>query len=214
MRRIRRARGEMFSTLANTLSVIRIVLSPVFLLMIISEDPLLRQWSLVVFLLAALTDWYDGEIARRSGTVTNVGKFLDPLADKFLTSAAFIAFAVLHYVPWWMVIVVVLRDIVITLLRSFAENRGAHIVTSKTAQWKTFIQMTVLYYLLLLIVGKDVPWLQAPLGESIAVLLDGTVVYVLMLAVTLLTLFTGLQYIVDNRSFISSLFAGQKQVAK
>jgi CDP-diacylglycerol---glycerol-3-phosphate 3-phosphatidyltransferase len=204
----------MFSTLANTLSVFRIALSPVFLLLIISDDAFLRQLSLVVFFIAAVTDWYDGEIARRSGTVTNMGKFLDPLADKFLTSAAFIAFALLEYVPWWMVIVVVFRDLLITVLRSFAESRGAHIVTSKTAQWKTFIQMTVLYYLLLLIVGKDVGWLQGALGDSIAALLDGTLVYVLMLAVTLFTLFTGVQYVVGNRRFISSIFTGQNQVAK
>lgn len=204
----------MFSTLANTLSVARIALSPVFLLLIISDDPLLRQFSLLVFLVAAMTDWYDGEIARRSGTVTNMGKFLDPLADKFLTSAAFLAFALLGYVPWWMVIVVIARDLLITLLRSFAEQRGAHIVTSKSAQWKTFIQMTVLYYLLLLIIGQDVGWVQQLLGGTVAALLDPTVVYLLMLAVTLLTVFTGVQYVAENRSFISTLFPGQKQVTE
>ena len=204
----------MFSTLANTLSVARIALSPVFLLLIISDDPLLRQFSLLVFLVAAMTDWYDGEIARRSGTVTNMGKFLDPLADKFLTSAAFLAFALLGYVPWWMVIVVIARDLLITLLRSFAEQRGAHIVTSKSAQWKTFIQMTVLYYLLLLIIGQDVGWVQQLLGGTVTALLDPTVVYLLMLAVTLLTVFTGVQYVAENRSFISTLFPGQKQVTE
>ena len=204
----------MFSTLANTLSIVRIVLSPVFLLLIISDSAPARQISLAVFFIAALTDWYDGEIARRSGTVTNIGKFLDPLADKFLTSAAFIAFALLGVVPWWMVVVIVIRDLVITLLRSFAESRGAHIVTSKSAQWKTFIQMTVLYYLLLLIVGRDVEWLRAAAGPLIAALLETRVVFLLMLAVTLLTLFTGVRYIVDNWSFISTLFAGRKQVAE
>lgn len=204
----------MFSTLANTLSIVRIVLSPVFLLLIISDSALARQLSLAVFFIAALTDWYDGEIARRSGTVTNIGKFLDPLADKFLTSAAFLAFALLGVVPWWMVIAIVIRDIAITLLRSFAESRGAHIITTKSAQWKTFIQMTVLYYLLLLIVGQDVGWLRAAAGPLIATLLDTRLVFLLMLVVTLLTLFTGAQYIVDNWRVISSMFAGRKQVAE
>lgn len=174
-------------------------------MMIISENNLLRQISLAVFLVAAMTDWYDGVIARRSGTVTNLGKFLDPLADKFLTSSAFVAFAILDYVPWWMVIVIVFRDMLITVLRSLAESRGAHIVTSKTAQWKTFIQMTVLYYLLLLIVGQDVAWLRMLLGDTMKILMHVDVVYGLMLAVTLLTIYTGIQYIVENRGFVASL---------
>ena len=211
---MRRIENAMFSTLANTLSVMRIALSPVFLVLFVSEDALLRQLSLAVFFIAALTDWYDGEIARRSGTVTNMGKFLDPLADKFLTSAAFLAFALLGAVPWWMVIVVIVRDMVITVLRSLAEHRGAHIVTSKSAQWKTFIQMTVLYYLLLLTVGRDVAWVRGLLGGTLDALLAPAVVNALMLAVTLLTVYTGAQYIVENRSFISALFLRQKQVAK
>jgi CDP-diacylglycerol---glycerol-3-phosphate 3-phosphatidyltransferase len=204
----------MFSTLANRLSLLRIALSPLFLFLIISEVGLYRQLSLAVFFLAAITDWYDGEIARRSDTVTNVGKFLDPLADKFLTSAAFLAFAILAYVPWWMVLLIVGRDLLITLLRSLAESRGEHIVTSKTAQWKTFIQMTVLYYLLLLIVGKDIAWLQSLLGGTFELLLDGTLVYVLMLVVTLLTVYTGVQYIIGNRHFIASLVNGGKRVSQ
>jgi len=203
----------MFSTLANKLSLFRIILSPVFFLMIISEDPLLRQLSIVVFFIAAITDWYDGEIARRSNTVTNIGKFLDPLADKFLTSAAFIAFAVLDLVPWWMVIVIVFRDLLITVLRSIAESRGIHIVTSKAAQTKTFIQMAVLYYLLLLVVGQDVQWITALAGDLIAMLLHPTVTYVLMLAVTVLTLYTGVQYLIENRRFVAGLLGKRKQLA-
>ncbi|HOJ05452.1 MAG TPA: CDP-diacylglycerol--glycerol-3-phosphate 3-phosphatidyltransferase [Bacteroidota bacterium] len=203
----------MFSTLPNTLTFIRLVLSPVFFFMIIAESAVTRQLSLAVFFIAAITDWYDGEIARRSGTESNLGKFLDPLADKFLTSAAFLAFAVLGMVPWWMVIVIVLRDMLVTALRSLAENRGEHIVTSKTAQWKTFIQMIALYYLLLLVVLKDVGWIRAALGTLPETLLDPPLVYGLMLGVTVLTLFTGVQYIVDNRIFILRLCGAKRQVA-
>lgn len=203
----------MFSTLPNTLTFIRLVLSPVFFFMIIAESAVTRQLSLAVFLIAAITDWYDGEIARRSGTESNLGKFLDPLADKFLTSAAFLAFAVLGMVPWWMVIVIVLRDMLVTALRSLAENRGEHIVTSKTAQWKTFIQMIALYYLLLLVVLKDVGWIRAALGTLPETLLDPPLVYGLMLGVTVLTLFTGVQYLVDNRIFILRLCGTKRQVA-
>ena len=203
----------MFSTLANKLSLFRMLLSPVFFFLLIAENTLLNQVSLGVFLIAAITDWYDGEIARRSGTVTNVGKFLDPLADKFLTSAAFLAFAFLDYVPWWMVGVIVVRDMLITVLRSLAESRNMHIATSKAAQTKTFIQMAVLYYLLLLIVGTDIGWVRETLGGTLAALLDPTLTYALMLAVTLITLYTGLQYLVINRRFITDLLRKSKQIA-
>jgi CDP-diacylglycerol---glycerol-3-phosphate 3-phosphatidyltransferase len=200
------------STLPNTLTVARLVLSPVFFLLIIADDPIQRQISIVVFLVAALTDWYDGEIARRYGSVTNLGKFLDPLADKFLTSAAFAGFAVLGYVHWWMVVVIIVRDILITVLRSLAEIRDEHIVTSKTAQWKTFIQMAVLYYLLLLVVGRDVGWVRDVLGGLIPALLGTDVLYGMMMAVTVLTLWTGVQYLIDNRRFLLRLISGARQL--
>ncbi|MCB2205508.1 CDP-diacylglycerol--glycerol-3-phosphate 3-phosphatidyltransferase [bacterium] len=203
----------MFSTLANKLSLFRMLLSPVFFFLLISENTLLNQLSLAVFLIAAVTDWYDGEIARRSGTVTNLGKFLDPLADKFLTSAAFLAFAFLAYVPWWMVMVIVIRDLLITLLRSFAESRNMHIATSKSAQTKTFIQMAVLYYLLLVIVGQDVSWVRGIVGSAFETLLHPTLTYVLMLAVTLITLLTGVQYLIDNRRLVIQLLRKPKQIA-
>ncbi|MDT8325690.1 MAG: CDP-alcohol phosphatidyltransferase family protein [Bacteroidota bacterium] len=203
----------MFSTLANRLSVLRMLLSPVFFYFLVSEYWLYNQLSLAVFLAAAVTDWYDGEIARRSGTVTTMGTFLDPLADKFLTSAAFLAFAFLDYVPWWMVGVIVVRDLLITVLRSLAQSRGMHIATSKTAQTKTFIQMAVLYYLLLLIVGSDVDWVRTAAGGVLTTLLHPTVTYALMLAVTLITLYTGVQYLVNNRRFIAQLLRKSKQIA-
>jgi CDP-diacylglycerol--glycerol-3-phosphate 3-phosphatidyltransferase len=204
----------MFSTLANRLSLLRILLSPVFFFLFISSVPQLRHFSLLVFFIAALTDWYDGVLARRFNAVTNAGKFLDPLADKFLTSAAFLAFAALGLVAWWMVWAIVVRDVLITLLRSLGEARGASIVTSKTAQTKTFVQMVALYYVLLLVVSRDVRWVQASFGTDIfTTLLHPVLLYWLMLAVTVLTLFTGLQYLYDNRSFLATLFAARKRIA-
>lgn len=196
----------MFSTLPNQLSVLRILLSPVFLFLFISERPTLRVLSIVVYLIAALTDWYDGEIARRQNVITNMGKFLDPLADKFLTSAAFIAFAWLGYVDGWMVTVIIVRDILITLLRSFAEFRDAHIVTSKSAQAKTFAQMAVQYYLMLVILLKEIPWFEGAFPAVIDALLHPTLLFSLMLFVTLFTLVTGVQYLYDNRQFLLGFF--------
>ncbi|OYV87919.1 MAG: CDP-diacylglycerol--glycerol-3-phosphate 3-phosphatidyltransferase, partial [Ignavibacteriae bacterium 37-53-5] len=96
-------------TLPNQLTILRILLTPIFVALFISERLILKQVSVLVFAIAALTDWYDGWVARKLGKVTRWGIFLDPLADKVLTSAAFIAFAWLGLVQWWMVWVIVVR---------------------------------------------------------------------------------------------------------
>ncbi len=200
-------------TLPNALTASRIVLAPIFFFLYISGDAAFQQLSLGVFFLAALTDWYDGVIARNSGLVTNFGKFLDPLADKVLTSLAFTAFAITGYIPWWTVVVIVTRDLVITVLRSIAESRNSPIVTSKFAQWKTFIQMLVLYYLLLFTVARSVPWLAADFSAEIGAALTPVAVYWLIVAVAALTVITGIQYFYDNRSFIASLFRTPQRAA-
>lgn len=202
---------QILSSLPNQLSLLRILLSPLFLICLVSDDPVTRQLSLLIFFIAAITDWYDGEIARRRGTITSVGKFLDPLADKILTSAAFIAFASLNLMPVWMVAVIVVRDIAITLLRSMAENRNQPIITTKLAQTKTFIQMSALYYVLLLYIAKDIGWVRRYSGDLAVLLLHPTILYILMLIVTLLTIYTGAQYLLDNRKIIHALVKTERR---
>jgi CDP-diacylglycerol---glycerol-3-phosphate 3-phosphatidyltransferase len=199
------------SNLPNRLSLLRILLSPVFYFLIISQNSILKQLSILVFFIAAITDWYDGEIARNRRLVTKTGKFLDPLADKFLTSAAFLAFASLQYVDWWMVTVIIIRDFIITLLRSLAESRGYDIVTSKSAQVKTFVQMTVLYYLLIIIVCQDVAWIRRDFGALFPTLLNSRVIFIMMLCVTLFTILTGIQYLYDTRAILPALFSRRKK---
>jgi len=189
-------------TLPNQLTILRILLTPLFILLFISERIFLKEFSVLVFIIAALTDWYDGWIARKLGTVSRWGVFLDPLADKILTSAAFVAFAWFGLVDWWMVWAIVIRDISITLLRSFAEMRGRTLHTNFTAKVKTFSQMVFIYAVLLAVV------LKASFGsiQIIKIILDKDVLYYSMLFVTVLTLGTGLQYIIENFKLIHSSF--------
>ena len=105
-------------TLPNQLTILRIILTPVFLFFFLSPDPLSKQISLGIYIIAALTDWYDGWLARKFNYITTWGKFWDPLADKILTSAAFIGFAILGIVPLWMVIIIMLRDFIVTGFRA------------------------------------------------------------------------------------------------
>ncbi|MCL4511585.1 MAG: CDP-diacylglycerol--glycerol-3-phosphate 3-phosphatidyltransferase [Bacteroidetes bacterium] len=190
-------------TLPNQLTILRILLTPVFVLLFIGERLVLKQVSVLVFAVAALTDWYDGWVARKTGNVTKWGVFLDPLADKILTSAAFIAFAWLGMVEWWMVWVIVARDISITLLRSFSELRGCTLHTNYSAKVKTFAQMVFIYGVLLAVVFKNSV---AEFSPIINVILNKNVLYYSMFVVTILTLGTGLQYLIENFKIVHSFF--------
>ncbi|MEK6755532.1 MAG: CDP-diacylglycerol--glycerol-3-phosphate 3-phosphatidyltransferase [Bacteroidota bacterium] len=190
----------------NQLTFLRIALTPVFLAFLFSSNPVLRQLSLLVFIIALLTDWYDGWVARRWGYVTRWGTFLDPLADKVVTSAALVAFIYLDLVPPWTVWVIVVRDIAITLLRSYAEYKGKPFDTTRLAKTKTFLQFVVIYYVLLLYVGQDVEFIRSRYSEMINMLLDRSLLYASMVVIAGITLLTGVLYIIENWKTVRELY--------
>jgi CDP-diacylglycerol--glycerol-3-phosphate 3-phosphatidyltransferase len=190
----------------NQLTFLRILLTPVFLVFLFSPYPIMRQWSLVVFILAAITDWYDGWVARRWGYVTRWGTFFDPFADKVVTSAALIAYIYLGLVAGWMVWIIVIRDAIITLLRSYAEYKGKPVETSKLAKIKTFVQFVIICYLLILYVAQNTQSLRENYGELIHTLLNYSLVYSMMIVVTALTLWTGISHIIVNWKTIRELY--------
>ena len=197
---------ELQLNLPNQLTLLRIILTPVFVVLLLSGSPLYMQLSLVVFVIAALTDWYDGWIARKMGYVSRWGKFLDPLADKILSSAALLSYVALGLVDGWMVWTVVLRDFLITGLRSYAEYKDEPIVTSRGAQAKTFGEFVVIYYILILYVARSIPTIYADFGAWIDALMHHQVLFGMMLLVTLSTVGTGIAYLFDNRKFLRALY--------
>ena len=116
----------------NQLTLLRIVLTPLFLAFLFSADPILRQLSLLVFFVALMTDWYDGWVARKWGYISKWGRFLDPLADKVVTSASLVGFIYLNLIPAWTVWVIIVRDVIITFLRSYSEWKGKTFDASKS----------------------------------------------------------------------------------
>ncbi len=165
--------------------------------------------SLIVFLIAAITDWYDGWLARKFNYITEWGKFLDPLADKILTSTAFLGFVFVGILDLWMVILIIIRDLLITGLRSYAEYRKVAFTTSYTAKWKTFIQMAFLYYLLLVYTARTFDPLYKGNENIFTHLLNSEIIFWLMLAITVFTVYTGIIYIISNRSLIKKLFINE-----
>ncbi len=140
--------------LPNSLTLIRIVLTPllVYLLIYISEVGSIL--AAAVFLAAALTDWLDGHLARRRRQVTNLGKLLDPVADKILVAAAFISLVQIDLVPGWMVLVIVGRELAVTGLRGIAASHGVVIEARDLAKYKTALQYVTI---ILLILQTNVP---------------------------------------------------------
>ncbi|MEW6653487.1 MAG: CDP-diacylglycerol--glycerol-3-phosphate 3-phosphatidyltransferase [Bacteroidota bacterium] len=192
--------------LPNQLTVLRIILTPIFIFLFLSGDPLMIQISLVVFLIAALTDWYDGWLARKFNYITEWGKFMDPLADKFLTSTAFFGFVFVGMLNFWMVLAIVFRDFLITLLRAYADYRKVSFTTSNLAKWKTFSQMFFLYYLLIIYTLKTFPCLYESYFWLFHWLLDKQLIFWTMLAVSSFTVVTGITYLISNRTLIKQLF--------
>lgn len=185
----------------NILSVVRIALSPVFLFLFLTENVFCQRISLVIFFLAVLTDWYDGWYARKYKSITKTGIFLDPLADKILTTFAFVLFYLEGMLPYWMLIIIAVRDIAITLLRSYDEYRGLTVKTSKIAKTKTFLQMTYIFFILTLFI---LPTFNISTESKMNInyfLFDSVTNYILMLAITLITLYTGISYFVEKRHY-------------
>ncbi len=193
--------------LPNQLTILRIILTPVFFVFFISGEPHLIQASLVVFLIAALTDWYDGWLARKFNYITEWGKFWDPLADKILTSSAFIGFVVIGIVGWWMVTLIVARDVMITLLRLYADSRERNFITSYYAKWKTLLQMIFLYYLLIVYTFINTDFIYSGNEILFSYLWNENLIYFLMLFITLITVHSGYTYITTNKKLIAEFFS-------
>ncbi len=192
--------------LPNQLTILRIILTPVFLFFFLYDNPTFKLISLGIFIVAALTDWYDGWLARKFNYITNWGKFWDPLADKILTSTAFIGFVILNVIPLWMVVIIILRDLVITILRAYADYKDFSFPTSYYAKWKTFIQMVFLYYLLIAYVGLNLTTIYTAGTRVFTILMDEKFIYISMLVITAITFHSGVTYIYKNRKLIKELF--------
>ena len=182
--------------LPNCLTVLRIGLTPLFLLLLFADTWYWRSLAFVVFSLASLTDFYDGKLAREGNQVTSLGRFLDPLADKILVSSALIALAVDKIVNSWLVLPIIGRDIVITGMRLYGVSRGRQMVTSRLAKWKTAVQLITVLFVLFAIGLKEAVGRFASDSSS---LIDGRLIQMLadslLVLVLLLTLLSGFHYL-------------------
>jgi len=166
--------------LPNALTVLRLLLVPVFAWLLLrdgGDDPASRIWSAVVFMVASFTDLVDGEIARRQNTVTTFGKVADPIADKALTGTALIGLSYLGDLPWWVTIVILVREVGVTLLRFWVIRIGV-IPASRGGKAKTVAQMVAILMYLLPLTGWLVTASEVVMGIAVLLTIGTGIDYV------------------------------------
>jgi CDP-diacylglycerol---glycerol-3-phosphate 3-phosphatidyltransferase len=182
----------------NILSASRIVLAPLFFYLYLHDSVIWAALGMAVFIFAAITDYLDGYYARRYDVSSSMGKFLDPLADKILTFAGFICLPFIDagQFPWWIIGVIVFRDVFVTGMRVRADQTGMSMQTLYSAKVKTLVQMVFLYLALLvgILVKAD-----GAIGGLSRTLLESGLLGWLFLVVMIVTVYTGLEYIWINR---------------
>ncbi len=190
--------------LANKLTMLRVLLTFVFLFVFSIQGLLPKIISLVVFIVAALSDLFDGMIAKKNNMVTDFGRLMDPIADKILVLAAFAAFLGMQLIEAWMFEIIVSREILITSLRLFALNKGKILSAVRAGKHKTFSQMAVIFYILGFIVVKESVKTYSvwnPVWEDFF----RNSINILMLFTVGLTLYSGISYLWENRKIITKL---------
>lgn len=173
--------------LPNAITIVRILCAPVFLWMLLADggaDGALRWWAAVLFIVAIATDGIDGYLARKHDIVTDLGKLLDPIADKVLTGFAFIGLSILGELPWWVTIIVLIREIGITVYRFMVVSD--HVLAAAwMGKLKTVAQAVALALALLplwTLVGDWIWWVN---GVTMAI-------------AVILTIASGIDYVVSE----------------
>ena len=172
--------------IANILTIVRLVLVPVFVQLMLGQGGDVRLMATAVFIGAALTDRLDGQLARSRGLVTSFGKIADPIADKALTLSAFVLLSINDRLWWWVTILIVVRELGITVMRFFMLRRAV-MAASRGGKIKTTLQMVGL-------VGLLTPWSALFLSAGAADFLLRAA-YVVVAAALIVTVVTGLDYV-------------------
>ncbi len=190
--------------LPNRLTILRIILTFVFMFLLFSKGFLAKVLALVAFTIASLTDFYDGYIARKRNLISELGKLLDPLADKILVLAAFLAFVEMGIIPAWMVVIIILRESLITGLRILAANKGRILAAAKAGKHKTVSQMVSIFIILGFIVFKEASITFFSFWNNELEFWLKNSIYILMLITVAFTLISGIFYLKENKNIFRS----------
>jgi CDP-diacylglycerol---glycerol-3-phosphate 3-phosphatidyltransferase len=190
--------------LANRITIARFFLTVGFVISLSSDLPYSKSAGLLLFILAGVSDYIDGEIARRCGMITDFGKLMDPLVDKIMMAAAFICLVPLKLIPAWVVIIIISREFLITGLRLLALTKGRMLAAESLGKHKTIWQIITVLYFLLLLAAQE--WRLTVRLESTSwwSLAQPAIAVGLISCALALTLWSGLSYLWKNRSVIDA----------
>ncbi|MBW7572627.1 CDP-diacylglycerol--glycerol-3-phosphate 3-phosphatidyltransferase [Caproiciproducens faecalis] len=195
--------------LPNKLTVLRIILVPFFVaVLLIPQIPHHYLWAAVLFVVASLTDHYDGMIARKYNQITNFGKFLDPLADKILVVSALVCFVDLRLAASWCVILIIAREFMVTSIRLVAVDNGVVIAANNWGKTKTVSQIIAITAILVFQYVQELTTMGLipafTFGGVPSGAVFGGVGYALILIATFFALLSGGIYIVQNIGAINT----------
>ena len=186
-------------SVANILTISRIVFTPVIVYLLFSNTFSGHLWALLLFILASITDYLDGKVARSFEEPSRLGTFLDPLADKILVIGTFIGLGLLipEIVPWWAIALILARDLFITALRIWHESHQRSLKTFFIAKAKTSVQLTFLIGILVLLTGSKASGMVRELSDTI---LGSSFPWIFMIFVVSFTVLTGLVYVFSRNA--------------
>lgn len=187
--------------LANKLTFSRFILTIFFILFIHQPSVASAIIALLIFIIASLTDYYDGYVARKYGLENDLGKLMDPIADKFLILSAFIVFVQMHLVEDWMMMLILGRELLITGLRIFALTKKKVIAAEKAGKHKTVSQIVAIFIILGFIIFKRSVVALSGWSSSIETWWVIGINLTMVVTVTL-TLISGLSYLWTNRELL------------
>ena len=193
--------------LPNALTIFRVILTPIFIYLLFNSSMYSNLYALIIFILASVTDAFDGYYARKYNIETEFGNFLDPLADKILVSSAFISFYLLDLIKLWMVVVILSRDFFITCLRIVMKKNGQSLKTSRIAKSKTAVQLILIIFILIFLALEKMEASMFSLFGNI--ILEYNIVYNATFIVSIFTFYTGFRYFQNNYDIIKKIVVNE-----
>ncbi len=188
--------------LPNKITITRIVLAFVFMFFLFSKGVVCKSLALVTFIIAAFSDYLDGFLAKKYNMTSDFGKIMDPVADKVLTLAAFLAFVEMKLVPAWMVVIIIMRELLITSIRLMALRNKEVLQAGMGGKQKTVSQMVSILVILVFIVFKEMGVRAFDFWNPTFEYWHRQLIFILMLITVALTVISGFSYIIGNKKYL------------
>ena len=190
--------------IANKLTIARIVLAFIFMAFLLAPGLANKVIAFVIFCFASSTDLFDGWLARRRNEITDLGKLLDPIADKVLVLSAFLSFVEMDLIAAWMVVIIIVRELLITGLRIFAMTKGRVLEAAASGKHKTVSQMLTIFFILIVLMVREAG-LERGFWTARIENVANCSIMILMIVTIGLTVSSGFSYLWFNRRIIRSL---------